>query len=333
MVKSKINLIMDSGAPSIYNALSRQQTDKQKGVMGAHIKNRKYDDYSYVERPEFLAYRDKYISLVKEFEDDLDCHVNLDVINNQEKSYEMLKYLESQGLKPIPVFHFGCDTSWLKKYIDEGYEYIGIGGMVPNPNSILLPGLDNLWSDFLTDSKGYPIVKVHGFAISTPILATRYPWYSCDSTSWVKFGRYGTMIMPRKTKGKYDYTKSPRTITVSARSPTQKIMKRKHITAMSEEEQQEVKDYCESKGFKFGKSYKKVVDMPYSRQENEFWIKKTGLSADKGLVEVITEEGVSTNHFQRDMINAIFYLDMSDSVPEWPWPFKSKTKKGFGIEI
>lgn len=169
-----IRIMMDSGAPTIYNELSRSKSS-DKGQMGSHLRDRKHDDYSYTELDDFKAYRDRYVDLVKKHESDLFCYVNLDIINNQEKSYEMLKYLESKGIKPIPVYHFGCDTKWLKRYIDEGYDYIGIGGIVPNPSRIIIPALDRIWSDILTDKDGYPKVKVHGFAVATPTLATRWP--------------------------------------------------------------------------------------------------------------------------------------------------------------
>lgn len=316
---------MDSGAPTIYNELSRSK-NSNKGQMGSYLKDRKFDDYSYTELQEFKDYRDKYIGLVKKHESNLFCYVNLDIINNQEKSYEMLKYLESQGLNPIPVYHFGCDVKWLKKYIDEGYDYIGIGGIVPNPSSIIIPALDRIWSDILTDKNGYPLVKVHGFAVATPKLATRWPWFSCDSTSWVKFGLYGGILVPKRINGKYDYTKSPYNVLLSIRTKSKSNIDGNHINSLSECAQREVREYIESKGFVYGKSEIKKVTKEYKCQENEWRI-------NDQEVEVVLEAGMSNNHFLRDMLNAIFYLDMEKSVPEWPWPFKQKSKRGFGVQV
>ncbi len=40
--------------------------------------------------------------------------------------------MRSRGLNPIPVYHLGENISWLRKYIDEGCDYIGLS---PLPGS------------------------------------------------------------------------------------------------------------------------------------------------------------------------------------------------------
>ena len=108
------------------------------------------------------------------------------MIGSPEGTWKNQMIMEKAGLKPLPCYHFGEDTKWLQRYIDKGYDYIALGGMVGRPRPALLQWLDTIWSDYLTDSKGMPIVKIHGFGMTSLRLMLRYPWYSVDSTSWVQ---------------------------------------------------------------------------------------------------------------------------------------------------
>lgn len=188
---------IDCGAPSLYNALSRKSGDK--GIMGALFKDRKYDDYSYADTPEYKAYMDSYIQYLLDNQGRYDYFSNLDVINNPQLTYRHQKMLEEAGLKPIPVFHLGNNPKWLKKYVEK-YDYIALGGLTPNPTSTLIPILDKLFKEYLLDSDGFPKVKLHGFACTSLPLMTRYPWYSVDSTTCRKLAIYGSIVIPNGSK-------------------------------------------------------------------------------------------------------------------------------------
>ena len=188
---------IDCGAPSLYNRLSRKSGNI--GVMGASFKDRKYDDYSYTESKEYQIYRDTYIQYLLDNKGRYDHCSNLDVINNPVLTYKNQRILEEAGLNPIPVFHLGNDPKWLKRYIDR-YEYVALGGLVPNTTSQLIPILDKLFSEYLIDSDGFPKVKLHGFACTSLPLMIRYPWYSVDSTTCRKLAMYGSVIIPNGKK-------------------------------------------------------------------------------------------------------------------------------------
>lgn len=313
-----MNLFVDSGAPTLYNTLVRK--NKKSGVMGAHISDRKYDDFSFVETDEYKQYREEFIQFIKANKSLINVFANLDIINNPELTWENQLYLESKGINPIPVYHFGSDLKWLEKYLKKGYKYIAIGGMIPNSFSVLKTPLDELWNKYLTDRKGYPLVKVHGFAVTSPRLVHRYPWYSVDSTSWVKFGMYGAIIIPKKVSGKYEYKNAPNVVFVSARSP--KIAeKNKHIGNLSSIERSGIINYIEHKGFNLGKSVCVLKDSDYILKPNESLIKIIG---NKKSIERVIEPGVCNNNIIRDTLNACFFIDMANSTPTWPWPFKYK---------
>lgn len=192
-------VFVDCGAPSLYNKLSRKL--EKKGIMGTGFAERKYDDYSYTESKEYEAYRDRYIAFLKQYSDLITIYSNLDVINNPKLTWKNQRILEAEGLSPIPVYHLGSPEVWLKRYLDK-YEYIALGGLVPNPTSVLIPILDKLFKEYILDDKGFPRVKVHGFACTSMPLMERYPWYSVDSTTCRKMAMYGSIVLPTHKKGK-----------------------------------------------------------------------------------------------------------------------------------
>lgn len=56
-------------------------------------------------------------------------YANLDVIFDSISTYANQKYLEERGLKPLPVVHYGTSPSQVAKYIEEGHDYIALGGL------------------------------------------------------------------------------------------------------------------------------------------------------------------------------------------------------------
>lgn len=195
MDKFKYKVFVDCGAPTLYNQLSRKFNKK---TMGSSFKDRKHDSFDYVDMKEYKEYRDNYINFLLENKDKIDVFSNLDVINNPKLTYKNQKLLESKGLKPIPVFHVGSPEKWLEKYVRE-YDYIALGGLVPNKTAALIPILDRLFKDYILDEDGFPKVKVHGFACTAFALMYRYPWYSVDSTTCGKLAMYGHIIIPEYT--------------------------------------------------------------------------------------------------------------------------------------
>ncbi len=192
-------IFSDCGAPSLYNKLSRKT--KHKGIMGTKMSERKYDDFSYTKTDEYTEYLKAYIKFLHENEGKIDFYSNLDVINNPELTYHNQRVMERSGLNPIPVFHLGNPEEWLDRYIEE-YDYIALGGLVPNPTKVLIPSLDRIFKEHILDKDGFPKVKVHGFACTALPLMTRYPWWSVDSATCRKLAMYGWITLPEYSSEK-----------------------------------------------------------------------------------------------------------------------------------
>jgi hypothetical protein len=156
-------VFVDSGAHSLYT----------KYV----IKKGHSNGYAFYESDTFWNYVDEYAEWLKPRLDKIQVYVNVDVIFNPELTWKVQKYLESEHkLLPLPVVHFNSDMKWLKKYMDD-YEYIGIGGVGQEVNVREYVAFGDRVFSFISDDKGMPLYKIHGFALTSPSLLHRYPWY------------------------------------------------------------------------------------------------------------------------------------------------------------
>ena len=172
-----------------------------------------------------------YIEYIKRYQDHIEHCVNLDIIpgahktyptpdeveDSAKRSYEHQQIMKAHGLNPIPVFHQGESFSWLRRYMDDGEPYIGISPLLDIQG---WKGADpDVWLDqafdFVTDEKGYPLVKTHGFGLNSLKYLKRYPWYSVDATSWAQMGNFGRILVPSYRDGKPDYLGTPNYVHVT----------------------------------------------------------------------------------------------------------------------
>ena len=208
--KDKRKVFLDSGAFSAFT----------KGVK--------------VDLPAYCDYIKRNLDIIEMVDGDLLASV-LDGIGDPLKTWQNQQHMESLGVRPLPCFHYGEDERYLEMYI-KNYDYITIGGMVPISTPQLYLWLDRIWDKYLTDGAGNPLIKVHGFGLTTVPLMTRYPWYSVDSSSWVQIARTGGVMLPR---GKV--------VSVSHRSPSRKVAGQ-HIDTIPEVMSASIKRELESYG-------------------------------------------------------------------------------------
>ena len=182
-----VKIALDSGAHSLYNKF--------------HL-NKLKDKKKFYETKEFKTYLEKYIAVLHDYGEQLFMYVTLDVIHNAKATWDILKYIESCGLHPLPVFHVKSDIKWLHKLLDN-YEYFclgGIGGALHSSGNYINFG-DYAFKQ-ICDSRGYPRAKIHGLAM-TGKLAARWPWYSVDSITWKYNSAVGTIVFPLYHHGEF----------------------------------------------------------------------------------------------------------------------------------
>lgn len=171
---------------------------------------------------------DAYIDFIKQHKKYLHTYVNLDVIpgkpnqkrsqadieESAKRSYANLQYMKKHGLRPIPVFHQGERFYWLERMMAEGEDYIGISPMADLSTAVILPWMDRTFT-ITTDKAGVPLIRTHGFGVTSIPLMFRYPWTSCDSTSWALMAGLGRILVPRFSGPNPDYTKQPIIVGIS----------------------------------------------------------------------------------------------------------------------
>lgn len=178
---------------------------------------------------------DKYIEYCKAHAHEVDSYVSFDCIPGESglmdhsqssiaksaaKSYDNHQIMKASGLRPTPVFHQGETFDWLDRMLEDGETLIGISPYMKAHQSEIIGWMDKCFSR-ITDNKGRPLVKTHGFGVTACNLCTRYPWFSTDSTSWSVGGGYGSILVPHYVNGVPDYARSPQTLRLSARKTDQ----------------------------------------------------------------------------------------------------------------
>jgi hypothetical protein len=297
------SMFMDSGAHGLYNRHA-----KKKGVDGYNLRTspellRKR--YAFYESKEFYDYCDQYASFIKEHAEAIDFYVNVDAIFHPEYSYRTLKYLEQKhGLKPIPVIHYNTPLEWVEKHLADGYKFIGLGGL----------GQDATTNDYIKWANGVynlicdqpsrnPLVKTHGFAMTSWRLMRRYPWWSVDSASWIKAAGYGRIFVPQRRHGKFVFSEKP------------------YVVMMSD-----VTNFTEYSNVHY-KGYTKL-----EQQAIEAWLEFLGIPLGKTDPDgTILEEGVMNTWWWRARVNLMFFEHFVDSVPPWPWAFRTQERRGFFV--
>ena len=168
-----------------------------------------------------------YIDFATQYEDVFDSIVSLDVIPGDhgeartakqvraaiEESKQNHFEMKSAGLSPIPVFHQDEPFDYLEWLVDQGEPYIGISPSGDRA-AMSIAWFDDVFR-ILTDCEGYPVVKTHGFGVTTPKILHRYPWYSVDSLAWSIKAGFGYVCIPKCVDGKPSYAENPFSVSLS----------------------------------------------------------------------------------------------------------------------
>lgn len=178
----------------------------------------------------------------------------LDGIGDPQLTYENQLAMERHGVRPLPCFHAGEDERYLEWYV-QNYEYITLGGMVGSSTKQLMIWLDRMWDKYLTDGSGNPRIKVHGFGITSIPIMERYPWWSCDSSSWIQSAAYGSVITPEYGP-----------LSVSEKSPSRHEANQ-HVETLPPLMQEQVLKLFESQGF----TYERLSTVYESRAAYNLW--------------------------------------------------------------
>jgi hypothetical protein len=258
---------------------------------------------------------DKYIQFIKDCGTNITAAISLDVIGDGDETYSRWKYMQRKGVETIPTYHLSTDVKFLERYIEET-DYVGIGGVAGVTTSrTAREAFNMLWREVLTDSDGFPLVKIHAMGITDVTILTDFPFYSIDSSTWLMTSRRGIIIIPGLDSKEPDYLQAKR-VEVSSKSPHRK-KRGQHLENLGEMQKEMIMNFITEKGFIIGSS-----------KQNEFG---ETLNNEKGKEDII-ERGLCNDWFPRDCININFFLNLEERLKSWPWSWPSK-KTSYQLQL
>jgi len=227
------NLILDSGAFSAWTKQKEVNLDDYADFALEYL-----DCFNYVVNLDVIPGEWKSKGLTKE-----------DIDSSAQEGWRNYKRLLRKGIpreKLVHVFHQKEDWEWLHKMMGE-MDYIGISPANDHSTDSKIQWLNDCMRR-VTNQDGYPIIKFHGFGITSIRAIINFPWYSVDSASWVLFSRYGTILVPKDDDP--HYKTSPLTIFVGQGSESRR-QAGKHFDQFQPNYQNYIRSYIESQGFTF----------------------------------------------------------------------------------
>ena len=130
---------------------------------------------------------DEYIAFVKEVKPHY--AIQLDVIGNEEDTWKNYVY-QAERVPCMPVIHYKASEAHIRRVLDAS-EYICLGGLVPHAGRFKTL---NPWLDYIFSFPEVRKKRIHALGITTQQTLLRYPFYSCDSSSWIGSVRYAYVL-------------------------------------------------------------------------------------------------------------------------------------------
>lgn len=191
-------------------------------------------------------YLNEYIDYINLNEDNIILAAQLDCIPNSKDEEEIQRaadvtwenylYMRTKVNNPdilLPVYHIGEDISNLQRMIDFGCEYVALGGLVGKSKKQKEEFLDFVF-EYIKNSNN-PNLMTHAFGMTSKELLVKYPFTSCDSTSWMIPGNNGQIATDLGTFCMIDSQKNDK----------------KHIDNIPTELKTELEKYVTDRGYTF----------------------------------------------------------------------------------
>lgn len=304
------SFFLDSGAHSLYNKHCYHERRDSTGRVVGTVYKAKSIRFKWFSKDgtkltkQFREYIDRYAAFVKEHQKNIEYYATVDVIYNPELSWLSINYLKDEhGLNPVPVIHNHTSVKWVAKYVEAGFDYIGLGGLGQKSTKARYYDWADSVYDYLCDNpKRLPCVRTHGFAMTSWEMVCRYPWWSTDGSTAYKVAGYGAIFVPPVRNGKFVFTeRDPYCVGFSYRSSA-RAEKNKHYETMTSGQQALVRRWLEE------------IEVPMGKM---------------GEDERTLEYGVVSEYNARATANLKYFQRLCAALPEWPWPFERKQRTGF----
>ncbi|GAB6037874.1 hypothetical protein JCM15519_24330 [Fundidesulfovibrio butyratiphilus] len=162
------DVILDCGTHSLYE-LYRQRYERERAA------KRLFNRFKYFAKVMQSKF-DFIFSFDEKYEPD-----------SFEHNWELQVELENEGINVVPVLH-NLSNNDADRLIAGGYKMVAIGqchGENRDDLAVLSPVVNKLYSAG---------IKVHLFGMTSPKLIGYVPAYSCDSKTWLDYGKRGRVL-------------------------------------------------------------------------------------------------------------------------------------------
>lgn len=312
------SIFVDSGAHSLYN-LYVLKHGKRMGRHGRLLAKPpvrwSQGDFSYYDLKkgsDFRVFCDSYAGFIKKMEGTETgvLVANIDAISNPDLTWEIQRFFEEEhGVRPVPIVHYGTPMKYVDRYIE--YPLLGVGGLGQGVSRHeYFSWADKFFIHICPKENNYlPMIRTHGFAMTSWELMCRYPWWSVDSATWVKLSAYGWLYIPRWTEKGFRFDRAPMMVNFSRR-PGKDFEEREGMVERvgsppAPRQMERLKHYDNS--------------TPTVKENVERWLDRIGVKM--GQVRRGGDEfGVSSHHRARSIANLTYLKDLEESRPKWPYP-------------
>lgn len=143
---------------------------------------------------------DAYAAWVKQWGDFMYWAASLDVIDSVSESLDNYRHLRDvHGLDVVPTVHWREPLETIDAYVQDGATFIGLGGLAST--GYTSGKLAWCLAMFKYAKARHPEVKFHGWGVFAGRLVRPLPWYSVDSSRYVRGVRRGLLSLFDPTTG------------------------------------------------------------------------------------------------------------------------------------
>jgi len=329
------SIFMDSGAHSLYNIhvlKSHLPKNKRPSVAWG---NGDFSFYDLKRGSDFRKYCDTYAEYIKRHS-----HVpgmlfaNVDVISHPGRTYKVQRFFEEEhGVQPVPIIHCKAGMEWVDQYLEAGkYDLLGVGGLGQGiAKETYIDWGGKFFNHICPESNDHlPVIKTHGFAMTSHTLMTKWPWWSVDSATWVKLSAYGWLYIPPWRDEEFKFDETPFNINFSWKSPQKKVAKKHYQSkSMPMDVRVSIDKWLEFLGMDIGS-----IELKEGEDPNGFDLVK---DPEEILAGRDHAETSLSGHYRMRSIANLKYLKMLEaSRPKWPWPLPEVERNpveqgGFGL--
>ena len=159
---------------------------------------------STVDIDEYIRYINRHTEVAVWVELDV---IPFPILNNEtalrscELSWSNYVYMRERlppNLILLPLYHFGEPKFALTRILNTAIDgnlptYIGVGGRHGVSTQEQIKYFE--WVFDVIKHSHNPNVRVHAFGITTPQILEKFPFYSADSTAWIKAAAFGEIML------------------------------------------------------------------------------------------------------------------------------------------